>query len=296
MVKTASSSQLCSRNPVPYLRNVVVFGESGTGKSSIVNMLAGEPIFAVDDGACGTTFDHQGCAIKFGGGKHVLNVYDTAGLNEDKLGRVAPQVALQQLYDLLRNVGGINLLVFVTRPRITRNTTDNYRLIRAIFGGEKPPTVVAITGREGEDNGEWWDNNKGEFVKNGMTFHDHAIGTASTKFSTDPTYAELRTHLQRAIQKHGHQQNRRFVPSDVVDQNLNPEPLHRRFEAAFVRGFGLFVRFFGMCAEKLLVVYEEVLRSNGVDDGSVTVSVERVREKVEQKGRKRAKRVRQIKS
>jgi hypothetical protein len=92
---------------------------------------------------------HQRCVIKFG--SQVLNIYDTASLNEDSGGSVSAQDALQQLYNLLHDVRGIILLVLVTCLRIMNKTTENYRLIREIFTRDKLPTVVAITNREFEE-------------------------------------------------------------------------------------------------------------------------------------------------
>jgi predicted GTPase len=182
---------------------VVVFGESGTGKSSIVNMLAGKEVFKVESGASTGTFEHQGCVINFN--RKAMNVYDTAALG------VSDKQAFQQLYDLLRDLGGINLLVFVTRYRITNNTIRWYRSMRSIFCGEKVPVIVAITGREFEpDNEAWWKEEEKTFERNGMTFDDYAIGTANQHLSFHPTYSELRTRLQLAIVKHGNQAKRQF--------------------------------------------------------------------------------------
>ena len=192
---------------------MVVFGESGAGKSSIVNMLAGETVFKVAADESGTTFEHQGCVIKFG--DQPMNVYDTAGLNESDRGKVSPRTAFQQLYQLLDSLGGINVVIFVTRYRITRNTVDNYRLLRSIFCGEKVPTVVAITGREYlEDNDAWWKNNaSAEYAKYNMSFNDYAVGTAHDRLSADPSYKELKTRLQSAISAYGSSKRPRFVPT-----------------------------------------------------------------------------------
>jgi GTP-binding protein EngB required for normal cell division len=274
---TDPSSHLYQSSPIPHLRNVVIFGESGAGKSSIVNMLAGEEVFKVASGASGTTFEHQGCVINFN--QRAMNVYDTAGLNEAEIGKLSPQQALQQLYDLLRDLGGINLLVFVTRFRITNNTVDNFRLIRGVFCGEKVPVVVAITGREFEsDNDGWWAEWKKRFEQNGMTFNDYAIGTANQHLTSDPTYSELRTRLQLAIHKYGHQARPRYMPSATHIES--GEPLHRWFESAVVQVFGQFRRLFGRSKSDLLQLYLGVLLSNSVPQDQAMLSMERVRVKV----------------
>jgi small GTP-binding protein len=203
--------QLISAKPLPLTRNVVICGESGVGKSSIVNMLAGEEVFEVGRGAKGTTFEHQGCAIRIG--DQTLNIWDTAGLNENKHGLVTPEKAFRQLFALLREFGGVNLLVFAMRFRITKSTVDYYRSMRDVLCQESVPIIVAITNREFEtDNEKWWQEIKRDFSRHKMNFSGHAIGTANQHLASDRTYAELRDGLRDAIQKYTSQTSPGLTP------------------------------------------------------------------------------------
>ena len=58
--------------------NVVLFGESGSGISSTINLLLGSDVAAVSDRAIGCTFDFQ---MHEAGG---YNYYDTVGLSEGR--------------------------------------------------------------------------------------------------------------------------------------------------------------------------------------------------------------------
>jgi hypothetical protein len=241
-------------------------------------MLAGEEFFQVAAGSSGTTFEHQGCVIKFD--EQYLNVYDTAGLNETVGRELSAHDTLQQLYDLLHSLKGINLLVFVMRFRITKNTVDNYRLIRAILCEEKIPIVVAITGREYEnDNESWWEKNKANFARVGMMFDGHAIGTAHPRLASDPTYTELRTGLQFAIRKYGHQGGLRYIPSQLEDSD-GGERVHRWFENTVVHVLDPFWSIFGKHKEEFLRLYDQVLKSKGMLEDQVAQSTERVKEKL----------------
>jgi GTPase Era involved in 16S rRNA processing len=258
---------------------VVVFGESGVGKSSIVNMLAGETVFEVAADASRTTFKHQGCVIEFG--DQPMNVYDTGGLKEADRGKVSPRTASQQLYQLLDSLGGINVVIFVTRFRITRNTINHYQLLQSIFRGEKVPTVVAITGREYlEDNDAWWQTNaSAEYAKYNMSFSDYAVGTAHDCLSADPSYKALRTRLQSAINTYGSSTRPRFVPAATLEERER-EPIHRKFESLVARIFAQPLRFLGRPRGKPLHAHKEVLEINGMGRDQATESMNWVEEKV----------------
>jgi GTPase SAR1 family protein len=251
----------------------MIFGESGVGKSSIVNMLAGQEVFKVDGGSQGTTFHHEGCALRVGDLR--LNIWDTAGLNESDNGRVSPEEAFQQLFHLFRDLGGVNLLIFVTRFRITRNTVENYHLMQDVLSGEGVPVVAAITGREWETNDEWWEMNKENFLRDGMKFAGHAIGTANRHMDFHPTYAELRAGLQDKIQIYASQKKPHLLPDAKPSDNI-----FRRFEDAVTKAFRRFVKIFGKPKEVLLKSFGDVLKKNGMSDEEAARSIQRVREKV----------------
>src|SRR5277367_5561838 len=169
--------------------NVVIFGEPGVGKSSIVNMLAGKEVVRITAKPLRMTFEHQRRKLKLDG--RSINIYDIAGLNEYKL---SPRDVFQQLYDLMSKLGRINLIVFVTRFRITSNMIEHHQLLHSIFCRERVPIVIAVTGREfARDNDKWWRDNEATFRQYGMAFDDYAIGTANQHMRRDPTYTQLQT-------------------------------------------------------------------------------------------------------
>jgi hypothetical protein len=159
---------------------VIVFGESGVGKSSIINMLDGDKKAMVGNRAAGVTFSSSPYERILLG--KPFTIFDTVGLNEGSMGTVKPKDAVEQSYRLISRLGdGVGLLVFVLRaPRIKRTSEANYRLFFEIFCRKKVPVVIIITGLEGaEDMDEWWIQNKGEFDKYGMIFDDHACITST---------------------------------------------------------------------------------------------------------------------
>jgi predicted GTPase len=167
----------CHRQTGP---NIIVFGGTGAGKSSVVNMLPGGCHEAtVSSTAKGVTFQHE-CFKKDIRGHHI-NVFDTVGLGEGKSGTVSAPKAIEALYRLMRGLdGGVSLLVYVVRgPRLSPSIRKNYELFYEIFCQKKVTIVIVITGLENEeDMDDWWKKNETAYIEEKMTFAGAACITA----------------------------------------------------------------------------------------------------------------------
>lgn len=182
--------------------NVIVFGETGAGKSSIINMLAGHDIAKTSSGSSGCTFESQSYDLNIEDSS--FRLFDTAGLNEGKKGTVSPTDAVINVYKLIRSLeDGVNLLVYCVRgPRIKESTVNNYKMFYSVFCKEKVPIIIVITGLENEDNMDaWWDENEVAFTKHSMHFSDHVCGTATKgkRDRFDEEYTETATKLRRLL-------------------------------------------------------------------------------------------------
>lgn len=162
--------------------NVIVFGETGAGKSSVVNMLDGTegskqaPVASTAVGVSTTSICYER-KIR----EKTFNIFDTAGLNEGKGGTVSPRAAIEMLQKLIAHLdSGLNLLTFVMRaPRITRTAQQIYRMFYEVVCDKRARIVIVITGLEfEEDRDRWFERNKAAFSSQGMTFDDHACITA----------------------------------------------------------------------------------------------------------------------
>jgi predicted GTPase len=149
------------------MQNVILFGETGGGKSSAMNLLLGRKAANVSDSAIGCTFDFS---------KHSAQDYtlfDTVGLSEGHMGTVKQTEAVRKLVKLLRSLEeGVSLLVFVMeKGRIKKTLEENYKLFVDVMCMKKVPVVLLVTHCEGEKIiGTWWNENKGHFEKYGMRF------------------------------------------------------------------------------------------------------------------------------
>ncbi|OAX42324.1 P-loop containing nucleoside triphosphate hydrolase protein [Rhizopogon vinicolor AM-OR11-026] len=157
--------------------NIIVFGDTGVGKSSVINMLMGEPVAAVSNQAVGCTYESTKYRATIAHQEVML--YDTAGLNEAEAGTDSPQQAIQNLRSLVEDIKTVNLLVYCIRGRRFRKiVADNYNMFCKTICGSKVPVVLVITGLENEDNmDDWWKENKVYFDHHKLEFRGHVCIT-----------------------------------------------------------------------------------------------------------------------
>lgn len=192
--------------------NVVLFGESGAGKSSIVNMLMGEEVTRAANDARGVTLESQAFDFSIQGVQY--RIHDTAGLNEGEGGRVPSRDAIIKLYRLLGGLeAGVGLLVFCIRaPRIKESTKFNWILFHEIICQKKVPIVIVITGLENEPNmDDWWDRevNWDVFRRYEIQSAGHACITGTKgrlrrngEYAFQDEYDESVEKVKKLIQRH----------------------------------------------------------------------------------------------
>ncbi|KAJ3860828.1 hypothetical protein EV359DRAFT_48408 [Lentinula novae-zelandiae] len=191
--------------------NIILFGSTGCGKSSIINMLLGHDAAPTSSGAVGCTFENSVYVTRME--EKEYRIYDTTGLDEGDAGTVVSKDALVKLYKLLRNLeDGITLLVYCMRgPRITEALQRNYIVFYDGFCQKKVPIVLAVTALEDQepDMESWWTENKDAFQKYGMEFSGHACMTATRgkkmrngEFRNQAEYSESQVVMRDLIVKH----------------------------------------------------------------------------------------------
>ncbi|RKH81782.1 GTP-binding protein, partial [Corallococcus praedator] len=128
---------------------VLVFGTTGTGKTSLCNELTGGNQ-RVSDAAQGVTFkSYTYKELEISEGKSLI-ITDTVGLNESARGSVSSRDAVKALIKLLRDSEeGYNLLIQVFRiPRITQAEESNYEFFVKTITQAKIPAILVATGCE----------------------------------------------------------------------------------------------------------------------------------------------------
>ncbi|KAF8844630.1 hypothetical protein BDN67DRAFT_666470 [Paxillus ammoniavirescens] len=178
-----ASTELSSSDDTPCPpRNILFFGETGVGKSSVINMLVGENIGTarVSSGTQGCTFASASYEATISGEQFVL--WDTVGLNEGEKGKTPSPNAERNLEELMREMsGGLSLLVYVIRGTRFREVVRlNYELFSRSICRQSVPIVAVVTGLENEEPMDaWWDKNKADLERFGLVFQGHACITAS---------------------------------------------------------------------------------------------------------------------
>ena len=184
-------------------KNVVLFGETGVGKSSVINLMAGAEVALTSGNLEGCTLEATEYSFTLPG-EPSLRIYDTAGLNEPEMGVNSFFGAIEKAHKLitsLHDAGGIDLLLFCIRGgRITATMQRNYRLFFEFLCGEKVPLAFVVTHLEHEDVMEnWWQKNEKTFEKYGIQSVAHACITATPTRVT--THVAKRAESLSALQK-----------------------------------------------------------------------------------------------
>ncbi|KAF8553102.1 hypothetical protein OG21DRAFT_1386738, partial [Imleria badia] len=188
---------------IPGGRNVVLFGETGAGKSSVINLIAGREIATTSPDTEGCTLDAERYSFTIPGAP-ALNIFDTVGLQEPELGINTFMGAIakaHKLVETLKKAGGIDLLLFCVRGgRMTVALKQTYRLFFGALCGGRVPLAIVVTNLELEKVMEdWWGRNEETFQKYEIRPVAHACITAVPADVT--MFAQKREESQQVLLK-----------------------------------------------------------------------------------------------
>ncbi|KAG2153907.1 P-loop containing nucleoside triphosphate hydrolase protein [Suillus clintonianus] len=199
--------QIVKYNPHKRHKTVVLFGQSGVGKSSLVNLMAEKDVAATSAGMQRCTLKWAEHVISFGGDSYT--VFDTVGLEEPQLGIKEYLETVENSYRLVKELdarGGIDLLLFCIRAgRVTATLQSNYRLFHEFLCEKKVPIVLAITNLEREKRMEdWWDKEHHHFDRYDINVAGHACITAANDLDGrhKDLYEQSRTTIRKIVQEH----------------------------------------------------------------------------------------------
>lgn len=236
-------------------KNVVIFGETGVGKSSLVNMIAGADVASIGSGATGCTFQSASYTAIIDGVQVCL--HDTVGLNEGQSGTVAARDAIIALYKLLDGLeDGVSLLVYCMRGRIKSTTAKNYRLFYDGLCQRQVPIVLVMTGLELEvPMDSWWTTNKHHFQNEGMVFAGQACITSTKGKEKNGVY----------VYEEEYEESRVATRELIRNQSRKPWKMEKVsvVKSFLKKSFNMFAGVFGVTPYALCRVLCNVLQEYG---------------------------------
>jgi len=196
-------------------RNVVVFGEAGAGKTSIITMIA-------DPGVAENIKNYYDTEID--GAR--FRLWDTP--SDEGTAGWGDNAVVNLCRVIQRMEGVVSLFVYCVRgPRIKDTTAKNYRLFHSMFFRSEVPIVLVVTGLEEEEPmDEWWRANKVAFQKHKMIFAGYACVTGTKgklrygKYIYEDEYAESAKRLRRLISDPNLNNPKTTMSPMVVIRNL----------------------------------------------------------------------------
>lgn len=203
-------------NPLIRIPNVVLFGETGVGKSSVINLIAGYEKAPVSSRVRGCTLDSKEYRLIVDA--TYLRIFDTVGLNCPSVEEGQYLSAIKKAHKLvegLNRAGGVDLLLFCIRGgRINEAQLSNYKLFQEYLCEKKVPVAIVVTHLENEDNMEaWWEDNKEDISGLKITCIAHACITAISKNTRAyrDKLTESRQSILELLKTHVHEPRTPFV-------------------------------------------------------------------------------------
>lgn len=184
--------------------NIVLFGEAGIGRSSVINLIAGIDVTK-------TSPDSQVCTLEsqwytFSVANRTFNIWDI-GSGESLFNITHCLGGIEKMYRLIQKVqaaGGLDLLLFCVPgngSRITQTMMCSYRLFYEVLCEKRIPIALVVTHLEGEMRmDDWWTRNAQYISQCGLHFSGHACVTG---LRDDPKAEEGRIALELLLQSYG---------------------------------------------------------------------------------------------
>ena len=154
----------------------VFFGKTGTGLSSVINLMAGRKVAKVSDGLKSETRECR-AYVDVKAGLHKFYVWDTVGLDGTYSVDTVPEIIVNLIHDL-QSQGGIDLLVFCiagSTPEVEHKVLAAFIFLREFLCKSQIPVGFIITHLEQASPMETWWVKNGEKLLETLGMKTHAV-------------------------------------------------------------------------------------------------------------------------
>ncbi|KAG6334345.1 hypothetical protein ID866_4746 [Astraeus odoratus] len=187
------------------IRNIILCGDVGVGKSSIINSIAGREVARTSNDAPGSTPRTMCYTLTFDPSTRI-RLWETPGLGEGEGGTIGHEQASKVLKDLLEILHVSDrvdlLLLCMPGGRTIKRRHENYKAICENVRG-KLPVALVITNLEREnDMHQWWMRNGKKLEQQGLVFDAHACVTTLSDGSNDRHINDSHNRLRRLVLHH----------------------------------------------------------------------------------------------
>lgn len=181
-------------------RNIIVFGSSQTGKTSLCNLLTGEG-HITGNGVVGVPAFHLDVYRELIISHTPFRLVDTCGLNEPEYGAsVNPEDALIKLLDMMDAFpDGLGLVIMV-KPVGTVSPVEqsNYAIMNAIF--PRIPKALVLS-KADTCNDNWLQKNKDYYTKNHEEFKFNDVTYSINPYFEDDKDLNEAFAMKRSLTK-----------------------------------------------------------------------------------------------
>ncbi|KAG2050860.1 hypothetical protein BDR06DRAFT_621508 [Suillus hirtellus] len=170
--------------------NVLLFGETGVGKSAIINLIIGRDVAQTSPDAATCTLQHTSYQVSLA--DRQFKLWEVSSIASMGFFRTPfTKWRLKKSYKKLYRDGGVYLLLYCMRgSRAQRALIKDYKSFIDIVGSTATvaggvPVAAVVTSLEDypNDMNVWWTRNKDNLERLGMRFSAHAC---ITSFPKDP--------------------------------------------------------------------------------------------------------------